>query len=48
VAQVISGAYPAVVAKDINGNFTLFMSQDEISAAGDSPDRFMDEIIKRL
>ncbi len=48
VAQVISGAYPAVVAKDINGNFTLFMSQDEISASGDSPDRFMDEIIKRL
>lgn len=48
VAKVISGAYPAVVAKDISGNFTLFMSEHEISAAGDSPDRFMDEIVKRL
>ena len=48
VSRVIRGAYPAVVAKDINGNFTLFMSEDEISAAGDSPDCFMDEIIKRL
>jgi len=24
------------------------MSQDEISASGDSPDHFMDEIVKRL
>jgi len=48
VSRVIRGAYPAVVAKDINGNFTLFMSEDEISASGDSPDRFMDEIVKRL
>lgn len=48
VAKVISGGYPAVVAKDISGNFTLFMSEHEISAAGDSPDRFMDEIVKRL
>ena len=48
VSRVIRGAYPAVVAKDINGNFTLFMSEDEISASGDSPDRFIDEIVKRL
>ncbi len=48
VAKVISGGYPAVVAKDISGNFTLFMSEHEISAAGDSSDRFMDEIVKRL
>jgi hypothetical protein len=48
VAKVINGAYPAVVARDINGNFTLFMSDPEISVSGDSPHRFMAEIIKRL
>lgn len=48
VAQVIAGQFPAVVAKDSDGNFTLFMNDREIGDCGDSPERFMAEIIKRL
>ena len=48
VRKVINGKYPAVVAQDTAGNFSLFMDDRVISSCGSSPAQFMIEIIKCL
>jgi len=48
VRKVIAGNYPAVVAKDEVGNFSLFMSDAEIERCNGSPQLFMAEIINRF
>lgn len=48
VRSVINNNYPAVVAQDQLGNFTLFMGDSEISECGKSPEQFMAQIVKRL
>jgi len=48
VRKVINGNYPAVVAQDELGNFSLFMSDAEINSCDGSPELFMSEITKRL
>ena len=48
VRNVIKGAYPAVVAQDEAGKFSLFMTSSEISSCGESPRYFLDAITDRL
>lgn len=48
VRKAINGQYPAVVAQDTAGNFSIFMNDLAISSCGNSPAQFMIEIIKRL
>jgi hypothetical protein len=48
VRIVIAGSYPAVVAQDELGNFSLFMSDAEISRCDGSAELFMAEIINQL
>ena len=48
VRKVIAGNYPAVVAQDELGNFSLFMDDAQISRCDGSPELFMAEIINRL
>ena len=48
VKTVINGSYPAVVARDAQDNYSLFMSADEIDQCNKSPQRFLQEIIKRV
>jgi len=48
VREVIDGNYPAVVARDETGNFTLFMNDSEISECAKSPEQFMTAIVNRL
>lgn len=48
VRKVINGQYPAVVAEDTEGNFSLFMNDQVITACGKDPQLFMAQIIKHL
>jgi hypothetical protein len=48
VREVISGNYPAVVAEDESGKFSLFMDDAEISNSHSSPEDFLAQIIERL
>ena len=48
VRNVIKGAYPAVVAQDEAGEFSLFMTSSEISSCGESPSSFLGAITDRL
>lgn len=48
VRKVIAGSYPAVVAEDDLGNFSLFMNDAEISNCHSSPEQFMAQIIERM
>lgn len=48
VRKVIAGNYPAVVAQDESGQFSLFMTDAEISQCDNSPEQFMAEIIGRI
>jgi hypothetical protein len=48
VRKVIAGNYPAVVAQDESGQFSLFMTDAEISQCDNSPERFMAAVIERL
>ncbi len=48
VKTVINGNYPAVVARDAQDNYSLFMSAEEIDQCNKSPQRFLQEIIKRV
>ncbi len=47
VKTVINANYPAVVARDVQNNYSLFMSAEEIDQCKKSPQRFLQEIIKR-
>lgn len=47
VKSVIDGKYPAVVARDGQGAYSLFMSAEEIDQCKKSPQRLLQEIIKR-
>ncbi len=48
VKQVIAGAYPAVVARSENNQLHIFMIEAEISACGQSPEKFMNAIREKL
>jgi len=48
VRKVIAGNYPAVVAEDSSGKFSLFMNDAEISNCYSSPEKFMAKVIERL
>ena len=48
VRKVINNKYPAVVAEDTQGNFSIFMDDLAITSCGSSPQLFMAEILKRL
>jgi hypothetical protein len=47
VKTVINANYPAVVARDVQNNYSLFMNAEEIDQCKKSPQRFLQEIIKR-
>ena len=46
VRTVINGNYPAVVAQDSNGIYTLFMNQTQIDACQKSPQNLLQQIIQ--
>lgn len=48
VRAVIAGNYPAVVARDSEGNFEMFLSASEINQCSKSTEEFMQLIVKRL
>lgn len=48
VRQVIAGDYPAIVAHDLAGNFSLFLSAAEINECSKSPKELLKLIINRL
>lgn len=48
VKKIVAGNYPAVVAEDESGTFSLFMSDAEISICRSSPEEFMAQIIERM
>ncbi|PHX60589.1 MAG: hypothetical protein CK552_05130 [Actinobacteria bacterium] len=48
VRNVINGAYPAVVAQDEVGKYSLFMSSSEISSCGVLPMSLLGAIKSRL
>lgn len=48
VRNVIKGDYPAVVAQDEVGKYSLFMTSAEISSCGESPTSFLGAITGRL
>lgn len=46
VRTVIDGNYPAVVARDTQGHFTLFMNSAQIEACQKSPQKLLQHIIE--
>jgi hypothetical protein len=48
VLKVASGKYPVVISKDASGNYSIFMDNPAIENCGKSPQKFFDEIVKRL
>lgn len=48
VRQVIKGEYPAVVARNAQGEFSLFLSHREINECGSDPEKFFQEIIEKM
>jgi hypothetical protein len=46
VKTVISGDYPAVVARDAHGNYSLFMNSQQIDDCAKSPQIFLQQIIE--
>lgn len=48
VRNVINGIYPAVVALDTNGDYSLFMNDSQIEDCAKSPQIFLHQIIKLL
>ena len=48
VRACIAGRYPAVVMRGDDGVVSMFMSASEIDACGASPEKFANEISRRL
>ena len=48
VRACIDGKYPAVVMRGDDGVVSMFMTASEIDACGASPEKFADEISRRL
>ena len=48
VRACIDGEYPAVVMRGDDGVVLMFMSASEIDACGASPEKFADEISRRM
>lgn len=48
VRAVIAGKYPAVVARDAQGEYSLFMSNAQIEDCAKSPQNFLQSIISRI
>lgn len=48
VREVIAGEYPAVVARDSEGNYKMFLPAEEINQCSKSTEEFLQLIIERL
>lgn len=48
VRAVIAGKYPAVVARDVQGAYSLFMNDAQIADCAKSPQVFLQQIINLL
>lgn len=48
VRAVIAGDYPALVSRDSEGNFEIFLTADEINRSSTSAEEFMQRIIEKL
>lgn len=48
VRAVIAGNYPAVVALDTQGEYSLFMDPAQIDTCAKSPQKFMHQIIAKI
>lgn len=48
VRQVIKGEYPAVVARNAQGELSLFLSRAEINECGSDPAKFFQQIIEKV
>jgi len=48
VLKAAAGKYPVVISKDTSGGYSIFMDNSAIESCGKSPQKFLDEIVKRL